>query len=400
MRDFLPPDARRLADLARELLAQFELCGYELVTLPVFEYEDVLERGLGALAPEEVLRFVEPETGEVVALRPDMTPQLARLVSTRLANAPAPIRLSYQGSVLRRRRERARSHRQIFQAGVELLGRDGPSGDLEAIELSCTAARAAGLNDFVLDLGHARIAGALLEGIEPSRQRALVDALHLKDRTELERVARAAGLPLAEQAALVALSELHGGRELWPAAERLLRGTRAEPGLEELSAVLREVEQRQLAPALLIDFGETRHFEYYTGTTFQLHARGPGAPIASGGRYDGLLSRFGRPLPAFGFAFALDDLAWALDAAAPRSARRAPRLLIAREAEAIMGVLRQLGVPCAPAPAEDPLAYAAAWRYTHLVAGAAAQAIVTSIAQRTEQRVPLEASAVARVVLG
>ena len=79
MRDFLPPEARRLSDLSRLLLGSFELFGYELVTLPVFEYEGVLERGLGALEPEEVLRFVEPETGEVVALRPDMTPQLARV---------------------------------------------------------------------------------------------------------------------------------------------------------------------------------------------------------------------------------------------------------------------------------------------------------------------------------
>src|SRR3954469_8222846 len=227
MRDFLPPDARRLSELARRLLGRFELFGYELVTLPVFEYESVLERGLGALDPEEVLRFVEPETGEVVALRPDMTPQLARVVSTRLAQAPPPIRLSYQGSVLRRRRERARRHRQIFQAGIELIGLDGPSGDLEALHVACSAARAVGLDDFVLDLGHARIAFALLEGVEPVRQRAAVEALHLKDRAELELAARGAGLGQKEQAALAELSELHGGPEVLTAARALLSGTRA-----------------------------------------------------------------------------------------------------------------------------------------------------------------------------
>ncbi|HXK19043.1 MAG TPA: ATP phosphoribosyltransferase regulatory subunit, partial [Polyangiaceae bacterium] len=303
MRDFLPPDARRLGELARRLLGSFELFGYELVTLPVFEYESVLERGLGALDPEEVLRFVEPETGEVVALRPDMTPQLARVVSTRLSQAEPPIRLSYQGSVLRRRRERARRHRQIFQAGIELIGLDGPSGDLEALEVACSGARAVGLDDFVLDLGHARIAFALLEGVEPTRQRAAVEALHLKDRVELERAAAAAGLAPREQAALAALSELHGGREVLKSAASLLAGTRAEAGLSELSRVLGEVERRGLAPRVVVDLGETRNFAYYTGTTFQLHAHGPGVPVASGGRYDGLLGGFGRPLPAFGFAF-------------------------------------------------------------------------------------------------
>jgi ATP phosphoribosyltransferase regulatory subunit len=116
MRDFLPPDARRQAGLAKSLIGAFELFGYELITLPVFEYAQVLERGLGELDAEAMLRFVEPESGAVVALRPDMTPQIARVLSTRLREAPSPARLCYQGSVLRQRRERARSHRQISKS--------------------------------------------------------------------------------------------------------------------------------------------------------------------------------------------------------------------------------------------------------------------------------------------
>jgi ATP phosphoribosyltransferase regulatory subunit len=397
MRDFLPPDARRLAELARRLLGSFELFGYELVTLPVFEYESVLERGLGSLDPEEVLRFVEPETGEVVALRPDMTPQLARVVSTRLSQAAPPIRLSYQGSVLRRRRERARRHRQIFQAGIELIGLDGPTGDLEALEVACAAARAVGLTDFVLDLGHARIAFALLEGVEPTRQRAAVEALHLKDRVELTRAAAAAGLPPREQAALAALSELHGGAEVLKSARASLAGTRAEAGLEELSRVLVDVERRGLAPSVVVDLGETRNFAYYTGTTFQLHAHGPGVPIASGGRYDGLLGGFGRPLPAFGFAFGLDDLVWALGRSA--AGENPPRLLLTGAAAALAGALRQQGICCAVGPEQDPLAYAKVWRYTHWVSATASQALVTSVPDLVEQRAPLDAASVARALV-
>jgi ATP phosphoribosyltransferase regulatory subunit len=397
MRDFLPPDARRLAELARRLLGSFELFGYELVTLPVFEYESVLERGLGSLDPEEVLRFVEPETGEVVALRPDMTPQLARVVSTRLSQAAPPIRLSYQGSVLRRRRERARRHRQIFQAGIELIGLDGPTGDLEALEVACAAARAVGLTDFVLDLGHARIAFALLEGVEPTRQRAAVEALHLKDRVELTRAAAAAGLAPREQEALAALSELHGGPEVLKNARKLLAGTRAEAGLEELSRVLVDVERLGLAPSVVVDLGETRNFAYYTGTTFQLHAHGPGVPIASGGRYDGLLGGFGRPLPAFGFAFGLDDLVWALGSGA--ASENPPRLLLTGAAIGLAGALRQQGVCCAVGPEQDPLAYAKVWRYTHWVSATASQAVVTSVPDLVEQRAPLDAASVARALV-
>jgi len=396
MRDFLPPDARRLGELARKLLGSFELYGYELVTLPVFEYESVLERGLGALDADEVLRFVEPETGEVVALRPDMTPQLARVVSTRLAQATPPIRLSYQGSVLRRRRERARRHRQIFQAGIELIGLDGPSGDLEALEVACSAARAVGLDDFVLDLGHASIPFALLEGVEPVRQRAAVEALHLKDRAELERAARAAGLSAREQAALCALSELHGSREILKSAASILGGTRAELGLQELTRVVVEVEARGLAPSVVVDLGETRNFAYYTGTTFQLHAHGPGVPLASGGRYDGLLGGFGRPLPAFGFAFGLDDLVWALGSGALSEAPA--RVLLGPGAVHLAAGLRRLGVRCANAPEQDPLAYAKGWRYTHVVSATANEAVVTSVPDLVERRAPLDAALLARVL--
>lgn len=397
MRDFLPPDARRLAELARKLLSSFELYGYELVTLPVFEYESVLERGLGTLDADEVLRFVEPETGEVVALRPDMTPQLARVVSTRLSEAAPPIRLSYQGSVMRRRRERARRHRQIFQAGIELIGLDGPSGDLEALEVACAAARSVGLGDFVLDLGHARIAFALLEGVEPVRQRVAVEALHLKDRAELERAAKAAGLGPREQSALSALSELHGGREILKEAATVLAGTRAAAGLEELSRVVLQVESRGLAPTLVVDLGETRNFAYYTGTTFQLHAHGPGVPVASGGRYDGLLGGFGRPLPAFGFAFGLDDLVWALGDAALTEAPA--RVLLGPGAALLAPELRRLGVRCALAPEQDPLAYAKGWRYTHFVSATAKEAVVISVPDLAEQRAPLDAAQLARVLV-
>ena len=113
MRDLLPEEARRRRVLGRRVLAHFALHGYQLVTPPAFEFAEVLERGLGTLDPSDVLRFVEPESGEVAALRPDMTPQIARMVATRLEHEPRPIRLCYEGTVVRRRQGRARRHRQV-----------------------------------------------------------------------------------------------------------------------------------------------------------------------------------------------------------------------------------------------------------------------------------------------
>ena len=106
MRDLLPEEAEIQGRLLSRAVSSFELHGYQRVTLPAFEYAEVLERGLGAIEPSSILRFVEPDTGEVVALRPDVTPQVARLIATRLADHPVPMRLAYRGSVLRRQHER------------------------------------------------------------------------------------------------------------------------------------------------------------------------------------------------------------------------------------------------------------------------------------------------------
>ncbi|HEY6561934.1 MAG TPA: ATP phosphoribosyltransferase regulatory subunit [Polyangiaceae bacterium] len=397
MRDLLPADARARANLGRRLLDSFELHGYERVTLPVFEYADVLERGLGSLDANEVLRFVEPETGEVVALRPDMTPQVARLLATRLADAPPPARLCYEGSVLRRRRERARRHRQIPQAGIELLGREGAAGDLEVLSAACAAVRAAGLRDFVLDLGHTGVAWALLEAApEPSRA-GLVEALSLKDSAELARRAEECGLTGSDLAALAALPELSGSDEIWPRAEQLLGKSAAGPAMKELRGLWDAASAANWAPKMVVDLGETWNFAYYTGSMFQILAEGPGEAVGSGGRYDGLLERFGLPRAAAGFAIDLDNLTWALDRAGRHEAVLAKVLISGADAQEavprglaaeLMVRLRERGVPSAPGPDEAPLAYARAWRYSHLLEIGKQSVTLIRIADEMQSRWP------------
>lgn len=380
-------------------MRSFELHGYELVTVPLFEFADVVERGLGSLEPHEVLKFVEPESGAVVSLRPDMTPQIARLVATRLSAEPGPVRLCYQGSVLRRRRERARRHRQIPQAGIELIGAAGAAGDLELLGVVAAAVRAAGLEEFVIDLGHAGIAGALVEGLAPEAAHALLEALEVKDESELLRRAERSGLPSADRVALAALTGLHGGAEIWSAAERALTGSRAEPALLELRRLWEAACAAELAPSVLVDLGETRDLDYYTGALFHIHAEGPGRPIGSGGRYDGLLERFGTPRPAVGFAFGLDDLAWALE----RAGKTVPlpaRVLLAGEGALadVERALRAEDLATARAPSGDPRQYAQAWRYSHLVELATGTARLVTVADGSARPLPSEPRALAAQV--
>lgn len=369
MRDLLPGEASRQADLTGSVVDVFELHGYERVALPVFEYADVLERGLGTVGLQGVLRFFEPETGEVLALRSDVTPQIARLVATRLASEPVPARLAYEGMVLRKRHERARSNRQVGQAGIELIGTGGAEGDEEVLTIASNAVRAAGLDGFVMDLAHAQVPASLLESVDRSLWPPLIESLGLKDGAELERRARAANVPSREREALVALVDLHGGAEVWPRADAALRGTAAAGPANELRQRYEFAVSAGLAANVVVDLGETWNFAYYTGLTFQILADGPGEPVGSGGRYDGLLERFGASRPAAGFALDLDNLGWAL--ARARGGAKAPPKVLVRTTDAtsvapILQALRAQKIRCAAAPTGDAVVYSRSWSYSHI----------------------------------
>lgn len=362
MRDLLPAEAKFQSRVGRDLMLAFELFGYDRVWLPTFEFAELLERSRGLTG---ALRFIEPETGEVVALRSDMTPQIARVVATRFAAAPRPVRLCYQGSVVRRRRERARTESQVVQAGAELIGSPGPSGDFEVIELSCHAVRAAGLSDFVLDLGHAGIATRLMQSANPRARAELKRALGAKDHAELERCGRRAGLSSDTLAALVRLPDLHGGDAIWSSARQILGGTAAASEVEELFRLWQSACRSELAPSVLVDLGETRELEYYTGPVFQLLAHGPGEPVASGGRYDALYRRFGLESAAAGVALDLNHLCWALQGAGVVQASR-PRVVFGATVQRELATcLRARGLCCAVA--EQPRAYASHWLFEFLI---------------------------------
>jgi ATP phosphoribosyltransferase regulatory subunit len=373
MRDLLPGEAETQRLLASKVLGTFELHGYQQVSVPAFEYADVLERGLGTIDPTSMLRFVEPESGEVVALRPDMTPQVARLVSTRLSERALPARISYRGSVLRRQHERARHDQQAQQAGIELVGASGPRADLEVLSVCVQAVRAAGLTDFVIDLGHGAIASLLLEGAAVGERPGLLEALSLKDGSEVARRAARSGLSKEAQVALGRLLSLHGGLEVFDAARDSLSDTKAWPAIVELRAVATLLVATQIAPRLVIDLGESRPAEYYTGPTFQILAEGPGRAVASGGRYDELYGQFGVSRAAFGGAIQLDHLRWALGDRLKSTRLRAVVVPLGggdepcATTQGSLQALREANIPCVCVGDAVADAYARDWCYTHLL---------------------------------
>jgi ATP phosphoribosyltransferase regulatory subunit len=322
MRDHAPAAAAVRLRVIDTLMRAFDQAGFERVLTPAFEYEEVLALGLGAAARAATVRFVEPSSGQVVALRPDITPQIARLIATRYRDAAGPVRLCYEGTVVRLDRA-ARGQRELSQAGVELAGLAGPAGDAEVIALGVEALTAAGLSRITIDLGHLGLARELLAALELPEP-ALVDArrcIAKRDGSGLESVLRAARGSRAAIELARMLPQLSGAPAVLATAEKKAPSPGVRRALRELAAIVAAVEARDVQARLHVDLGEVRGFDYYTGVRFQAFVRGAADAVLRGGRYDQLLGRYGRPGPAVGFAIDVEAVAGALDAAALPSAQ-------------------------------------------------------------------------------
>jgi len=316
MRDFAPRAAASRRRIAETLLGVFERWGFSRVITPAFEYEDVLALGLGTSGRAAAIRFVEPSSGQVVALRPDITPQIARLIATRFRDEPGPVRLCYEGTVVRLERG-ARGQRELIQAGVELAGVAGPHGDAEVIALAAAALSATGLASPTIDLGHLGLAREVLGSLDlpPQALEEVRGRIAKRDGAGLEILLRGARGSRAAVRFAALLPELSGPPAILQKAIKQAPSDGVRRALADLARIVAAVEERAVPARLHIDLGEVRGFDYYTGLRFQGYAEGAAQAVLGGGRYDDLLGRYGRPSPAVGFAVDVEVAASALEPA-------------------------------------------------------------------------------------
>ncbi len=307
-RDVLAQEMRELRAIESTLLGLFAERGYEEVATPTIEYQDVIAHGEG---PEgtATYRFLD-ESGSVLALRNDMTVPIARMVAGRFADQPGPFRLAYSGSVYRRVRPQRGQLREFRQIGIELVGAAAPVGTVELIEVLAASLDSLGLERAVIGLGDGDLFRQVLDEFEvegPARDRIL-ECLAAHDLVAIEAEAGdLAGLGDAERATIVALSDLRGGPEVLDRAHSI-----GGPAVERASAKLAETMEglatAGIADRVQVDFGLLRDLGYYTGAILEVYDPAVGEAIGGGGRYDDLLGRYGRPLPAAGFALFLERL--------------------------------------------------------------------------------------------
>jgi ATP phosphoribosyltransferase regulatory subunit len=305
-RDVLPDEMRELRKLHAALIEVFEGFGYGEVATPAIEYDEVLARGGGRSAGSGY-RFFD-ESGDLLALRAEMTVPIARLAASRYAAAEEPVRLCYLANAFRAVRPQRGQMREFTQAGVELIGAPAPQGTAEVIEVLEAALDAAGLDRAVIGLGDADLYRQLLAelGVEGEARDSILERLATHDLVGLEaELSAVEGIGEKQCATCVALSQLRGGPEVLDEA-RALGGEAVERATTRIGETVEALAARGAADRVRIDLGLLRDLGYYSGAILEVYDPALGHVLGGGGRYDGLLKRFGLDLPAAGFALYLE----------------------------------------------------------------------------------------------
>ena len=280
--DLLPPEAETEAASVEAIMGIFAAHGYQRVRPPLLEFADGLLAGTGAAMAEQTFRLMDPDSHRMMGLRADMTPQVARIATTRLAHLPRPLRLSYAGQSLRVRAAGLAAERQIAQAGLELIGHDSPEADAEIVQLGAEALAALGLTRISFDLTLPPLVPTLLEevGLAAPSRAALGRALDRKDAAAVAEHGGALAGTLTDL--LLAAGPADRALEALLAAA-LPPGTRALA--DRLAATVAAIRVRVPELRLTVDPVEFRGLRYHTGVTLTAYAPGRHEELARGGRY-------------------------------------------------------------------------------------------------------------------
>lgn len=340
LQDVLPIDAENEANVVECLMKTFASFGYDRVKPPMIEFEDNLLAGSGAAIASQTFRVMDPISQRMLGIRPDMTVQIERIATSRLAKMPRPLRLSYSGQVLRVRGSQLRPERQFGQAGVEMIGVDSSASDCEVVVLATDSLKKAGMNDLTVDLGLPMLVPALCESLklDEATEDTLREALNRKDAASV----KALGGQVAELFGLLIDSAGPAKRAIEMLKTLSLSGDAAAL-IQRLIDTYDLIKTQAPEIGLTIDTVENRGYEYHSGVTYTFYAKGVTGELGRGGRY---VTETGEA--ACGFTLFVDSLMRAL----PKPAHPNKVFIPAKTEGSVATELRDQGHICINALAE------------------------------------------------
>lgn len=308
-RDFLPMESAAKRELELRLMKIFSGFGYEEIVTPTMEYLETLTAASGRTVEQDLFKMFDL-SNRTLALRHEMTTPIARLAVSRLKNSPPPIKLSYNASVFRFRRNQPGRQCEFYQAGVELLGAKSAAADAEIISLAAECLKTSGLEEFRICLGQAEFAAGLMEqnNLPPQVQSKIKFAIERHDIVALEKIVDSLNLEKNSADALKKIPQLQGGEEILSEAQEISDNEKSQRAISNLKEIYKLLKIYGAAEKITFDLGIIRDFEYYTGMVFEAYAPAVGYSLAGGGRYDNMLKDFGLDLPATGFALGIERI--------------------------------------------------------------------------------------------
>ena len=307
--DYLGRDLAHRQRLRDEVMREFSLWGYESVETPIFEYVDTFTNGVHEGEETYFFRMFDA-LGRTLALRPEMTTPVARIVSTMYDQQDFPIRLAYDAKIYRSYTADPSDPIEATQTGIELIGACAPEADAEMITIMIRTFKRIGVHDFVIAIGHMGLVRAILSSIDPLIAERLQSALIDKDQVRYMKICEENKNSINSELynAIVQLPKMRGDIEVITSLAALTLPEEARKACEEMIALYAIVTDYHVEDAIRFDLGLYLHHDYYTGIVVEAYAQALGQPIGLGGRYDRLLQRFGMDAPATGFALMIERL--------------------------------------------------------------------------------------------
>lgn len=314
VRDIYSRECENKRSLQKKLYAVLKQYGYQDIQTPTFEFFDVFSQEIGTIPSKELYKFFDRE-GNTLVLRPDFTPSIARCAAKYFSGQETTLRLCYSGSTFVNTLEYQGRLKESTEIGVECIGENSVELDGEMIAAMVELLKAAGLEEFQIEIGEVDFFKGLLEeaGVPDELAKNLRELISNKNLFEVEELL--SGLPMKEEvkAIFLRMPELFGPMERIIELKQMTKNAASIQAVERLEALYEILKLYGVEQYVTFDLGMLSKYKYYTGIIFRAYTHGSGEALAKGGRYDNLLGQFGKPAPSIGFVIDVDRLLTTLE---------------------------------------------------------------------------------------
>lgn len=301
-----------ILDRMRQVIQSY---GYRFIETPTFEFFDIFGQEVGTTPSKDLYKFFDRE-GNTLVLRPDMTPSIARAASKYFPIETDPVRLCYEGNVFINNNSYQGRLKESTQLGVEFIGENSVDADGEIIALVVNNLKAAGLEQFQISIGHADLFRQLMKAadFDAEAEETLRDLILNKNFFGVDEFLERHQVTDDLRSLFSMLGKMYASPKEWAGMKEIaLRFPGVADALSYLQELYELLEVYDVTKYVSFELGLISSYSYYTGILFSGYTFGSGEPIVKGGRYDGLLSYFGKEAPAIGFALMVDQLLLALE---------------------------------------------------------------------------------------